>query len=91
MPRMRRATAEMGCGVRVHGEATGQGGRVMSRRVKVFKYENMEKVEDGQATFHEWGCDYEEFETGAGNFSTAIIERDDGTVQNVCADLIQFI
>ena len=50
----------------------------------------MTKVEDGLAMFHQWGMDYEEFDNGAGNFSTAIIERDDGKVENVPAEMIEF-
>lgn len=68
-----------------------------NRKVKVFKWERIngttssKKVEDGTALFHQWGFDYQEFESGAGNYSTAIIERDDGTVENVPVCLIQFI
>ncbi len=67
------------------------------RTVKVFKYEKkagdtfMTKVEDGEAEFHQWGMDYEEFDSGAGNFSTAIIERVDGKVENVPAEMIEFM
>ena len=67
------------------------------RIVKVFKYGKksgdtfMTKVEDGRATFHQWGMDYEEFDNGAGNFSTAIIEREGGKVENVPAEMIEFI
>lgn len=67
------------------------------RKVKVFKHEKksgdtfMSKVEDGEAVFHQWGMDYEEFDNGAGNFSTAIIERKDGTIENVFAEMIKFI
>lgn len=51
------------------------------------------RVEDfkGYARFHSWGCDYTEFESGPANFSTAIIEREDGTVENVPIDTIKFI
>lgn len=51
------------------------------------------KKEDGKgiALFHQFGVSYEEFETGAGNYSTAIIERTDGQVETVEADLIKFI
>ncbi len=45
----------------------------------------------GEADFHTFGVDYEEFETGAGNFSTAIIELDDGTIKNVPVEHIKFI
>ncbi len=69
------------------------------KKVKVFKYEkrsepgqfHFDKVEDGTAQFHQWGLNYEEFENGAGNYSSAIIERDDGTIENVPAEMIQFI
>lgn len=46
--------------------------------------------ETGEATFHQFGVDYEEFETGLGNFSTAIIELPDGTVKNVPVHHIRF-
>ena len=70
-------------------------------RVKVFKREmqpydesagyKYATVDDGEATFLEFGVNYEEFESGAGNFSTAIIMRDDGTIDMVQATMIQFI
>ena len=47
--------------------------------------------EQGEALFHAWGVNYEEFETGAGNFSTAIIELEDGTVKNIPAEHIRFV
>jgi hypothetical protein len=69
------------------------------RQVIVYVYDRkpgktyMDKVEDnmGYAKFHAWGCGYEEFESGPGNYSTAIIERTDGSVENVPADMIKFI
>lgn len=35
------------------------------------------------AKFHQWGVDYEEFETGPGNASVAIIETSEGAVKTV--------
>jgi len=67
------------------------------KKVKVFKYEkvgnnsNCDKVLDCEAQFHEFGVDYEEFETGAVNFSTAIIELENGEIKNVPVELITFI
>ena len=67
------------------------------RRVKFFKYQiaegqsHHEIVLDGEGLFHQWGCDYEEFETGAGNFSTAIIELDNGVIKNIPVEMIEFI
>lgn len=53
----------------------------MGTYVKVFK---------GSAVFHQFGVDYEEFETGPGNYSTAIIELPDGSVKNVPVEHIAF-
>lgn len=50
-----------------------------------------EKKETGEAYFHMWGYNYEEFENGAGNFSTAIIEREDGTIEELSPQEIKFI
>ena len=68
------------------------------RRVRIFKHERRkdgtalyDRVLDTEGTFHQWGCDFEEFETNAANFSTAIVELDNGTVRNVPAELIDFV
>lgn len=47
--------------------------------------------EVGEALFHGFGVDYEEFESGPGNFSTAIVEWPDGKVEMVRADKIRFV
>lgn len=49
---------------------------------------HFEKFENG--IFHQWGSNYEEFESGAGNYSVAIVELPDGKVIMPCADSIQF-
>ena len=41
--------------------------------------------------FHQWGCNYEEFETGAGNYSVAIVELPTGEIVMPVADDIQFL
>lgn len=41
--------------------------------------------------FHQWGYNYEEFETGPGNFSVAIVELPDGKIIMPMADDIQFL
>lgn len=41
--------------------------------------------------FHMWGSNYEEFETGPGNFTTAIIELDDGRVVGCPAETVRFL
>lgn len=47
--------------------------------------------EKGEALFHQFGVDYEEFESGAGNFTTAVIEWPNGKVQNVPVHLVRFL
>jgi len=67
------------------------------RKVIVLKWERKEgqshheKVESGTGLFHGWGVDYEEFESGAGNYSTAIIERVGGTIENVPVEMVKFV
>lgn len=41
--------------------------------------------------FHRWGTNYEEFETGPGNFTTAIIETFDGSVVSCPAETVRFL
>jgi hypothetical protein len=48
-------------------------------------------VDKGEALFHQFGVDYQEFENGAGNYSTALVEWQDGTVESVRADRIRFM
>lgn len=45
----------------------------------------------GRAKFHCWGIDYQEFDNGPGQFSTAVVEFEDGTVGNIPAELIKFL
>ena len=67
------------------------------RQVKVFQWVRPEgerssvKVEKCFATFHQFGSDYEEFESGPGNFTVAIVEYADGQVDSVPVGLIQFV
>lgn len=48
------------------------------------------RVDAGGAVFHQFGVDFEEFESGPAPFSVAIIERPDGAVEMVRADMIRF-
>lgn len=67
-----------------------------NRKVVVYEYQktkgasHFEKVCIGHGIFHQFGVDYEGFETGPGNYSTAIIEMPDGTVKNVPVEMIVF-
>jgi len=66
------------------------------RPVSVQKYEKkpgktyMELVPNGHGLFHSFGFDFEDTEAGPGSFSTAIVERLDGTIINVPVELIRF-
>ena len=44
-----------------------------------------------EGTFHGWGVEYEEFESGPGNFSVAIVEMADGTIQTLMPWAIRFL
>jgi hypothetical protein len=66
------------------------------RKVVVYEWQKVkgqshcEKVPVGHGIFHQFGVDYEEFETGPGNYSTAIIEMPDGSIKNVPVENIVF-
>jgi len=51
----------------------------------------VDTVKDGRGWFHGWGTNFEELRDGVGQFSTAIIEREDGRIDNVPAELVQFV
>ncbi len=69
----------------------------MLRKVQVFKRfwdrhtNTTKKIGDGTALFHKFGVNFEEFESGPAQYSTAIIERQDGTIESIPVDLIQFL
>lgn len=41
--------------------------------------------------FHQWAASYEEFENGAGNFTVAIVELPDGTIEQVLPSNVKFV
>ena len=52
----------------------------------------MEGLEDSrEGKFHGWGVGYEEFESGPGNYTVAIVEFPDGKVDTVVPYLIRFL
>ena len=58
----------------------------------VYIRENGEYVkEEGIGLFRQFGIAYEEFESGPGQYSTAIIELQDGTIKNIPVEQIRFI
>lgn len=47
--------------------------------------------ESYEATFHQFGTGYEELETGVGSYSTALVEKENGTIASVPAEHIRFL
>lgn len=41
--------------------------------------------------FHQWGINYEEFDTGPGNYTVAIVELEGGRVVEVIPTRVQFL
>jgi hypothetical protein len=67
----------------------------LKRRVLVrasgYARAHWEDAEPVIATFHQFGAAYEEFEAGPGNYTVAIVELPDGTVENANLHDIRFI
>ena len=66
------------------------------RKVMVSAYKQQPNMkwkleEKGEAIFHQFGCNHEEYENGVGNFTTAVIEWPDGTVGNVPVEHVRFL
>ena len=55
------------------------------------KTNEYEKEELGEAWFHQFGIEFDEFEDGIGNYTTAVIELPDGTILNHPVAQIKFI
>jgi len=49
------------------------------------------KRHETRGWFHQWAVDYEEFETGPGNFTTALVEDKFGHVRHCIADSVVFL
>lgn len=61
------------------------------RKVMVREWKDGELADKGEAIFHQFGCDFMEMNDGNVNYSTAIVEWPDGTVENVPARNIRFL
>ena len=68
------------------------------RKVQVYKWvkatiegkSQIVQAETVKGKFHQWGVNFEEFESGPANYTVAIVELDDGSVEMVPANLIRF-
>lgn len=59
-----------------------------------YSYENGIRKETKEVflgIFHLWGCSFEEFENGPGNYSVAIVELEDGTIREFLPTEVKFI
>ncbi len=69
--------------------------KLYGRGVIIYKWveedNSMVKVPDTNGYFQGWGVDYEEFESGAGNFSAAIIMLKDGSIKLIPAEQVKFL
>lgn len=65
------------------------------RNVLIKKWDSVaRKTEEEFATmgiFHQWATMYEELESGPGNYTVALVELYDGTVEEVSPKHIKFI
>ena len=63
------------------------------RKVKFKAYPaiNNSTTFEGEGLFHCWGSSFTEFETGAGNFTIAIVEDKNGNIWNVNSEDLQFL
>ncbi|MFJ2455391.1 hypothetical protein ACIOWK_27265 [Pseudomonas protegens] len=44
-----------------------------------------------EGRFHQWANEYEEFESGPGNYTVAIVEYADGSIGTVMPECIRFL
>ena len=73
------------------------------RKVKYRKWTEPQKVDgrfesgfwsenyDCNGFFHCWGCQYEDMEVNAGNYTVAIIENPDGSIEEIPPVHVKFI
>lgn len=72
-------------------------GVVGMREVELYKWvkkgkdDVYTKVLDTKGKFHQFGLDYEQFESDTVNFSTAIVELENGELRNHPVELVKFI
>lgn len=66
------------------------------RHIMIYEYKKDEsgkyrKEESGIGIFLQFGIDFDEVGAGVGNYSTAIVEMPDGTVENKPLALVRFL
>ena len=62
------------------------------KKREIVVYEDCHQTKENyRGTFHQFGCDYREFEAGPALFTTAIIERDNGRLRGERVDVCRFV
>lgn len=61
------------------------------RRCSGYYFKNGSHHDFKLGYFHQWGCDFEEFESGTGNYSVAIVELPNGEIVTPLPNNIKFI
>ena len=51
----------------------------------------MEKEFSREGNFHQWASSYEEFESGAGNFTVGLVELPTGEIESVLPSNLRFV
>ena len=72
------------------GSRSKRRGRDEKVRVRFWDYETKAWVTT-EGLFHQWGMNYREFESGAGNFSVGIVELPGGRIVLPGADDVCFL
>lgn len=60
------------------------------RKVRAEIYRNSKWIQV-EGLFHQWGNDFEEYESGPANYSVGIIELPDGHIVTAVPEKIQFV
>lgn len=61
------------------------------RKVMVRGWKDGEWADKGEAIFHQFGCDFMQMNDGNVNYSTAIVEWPDGTIENCSLHSVRFL
>lgn len=60
-------------------------------KIRIAETGKWEDDYSNNGVFHQWGAAYEEFESGAGNYTAAIVEMSDGTIVEVLPSNLKFV
>jgi hypothetical protein len=61
------------------------------RKAMVMEWKDGKWTDKGEAIFHQFGCDFMQMNDGNVNYSTAIVELPDGTIENCSLHSVRFL